>query len=58
MTFALDESARHAACPLIAGEKFIANVWIHPTAVNESMSRCAKLEGKPKKHAACMRKQS
>ena len=26
---ALDEHARHAACPLTAGEKHIANVWMH-----------------------------
>ena len=55
--YVLDERARHAACPLSEGEKFIANVWLHPRPEDEAMLTCAQeLEGAP--HAACMSREA
>lgn len=58
VTFGLDERARHAACPLHSGEKYIANVWLHPTPVNEAIRRCAPVEADAKRHHHCMRKEA
>ena len=54
--YALDERARHAACPLAEGEKLIANLWLHPRPVDQAMLKCARLEGG--RHAACMARET
>ena len=56
VAYDLDERARHAACPLHEGTKYIANVWLHPAPIDEAMHRCAALEGT--RHAACMRREA
>ena len=56
-TFAIDQCSRHAACPMYAGEKYIGNVWIHPTPVNEAMERCAPFTFDDEVHASCMKRE-
>jgi hypothetical protein len=49
-----DESARHAACPLLGGEKYIGNVWLHPMPVNEAKAKCAMHSGDAVAYQSCM----